>query len=939
MKQYLHKIVSITFAVIFCSVQVNAQTANKALLLRDSLDYTTNKVGVNSDKNEFNPIPYKGGLLFVSNKKTASNPMGFNKVYWIAQADLGKTSKNDSLKKKWVLNDDFTAPTSNDNNILTHYTRKKSRNLMNSVEQNFADFNPDQSFAIDDSTNIVVYPKLSKAKVNGINRWELWQATLKNGRTIQDKKISILDSAADYLYPYLINNAQTLFFASNRAGGKGGYDIYAIDKVNGEWQKVPTNIEAINTEFNEIYPVSKPDTLLYTSDRVGGLGGYDMYQYVVSKKQQINIGYPINTANDDLALTTIGDQYFLTSNRAGSIDIVAMKYAPVTIAINGQMIYANDGQLVPNQRFYIVDKDENKVVDSLMTDANAKYTFIAKPNRNYEAIAINADGIKETIAFKTNDQLVQKADIALNLIGRSPKQIKDSVYNAMVVAEKRATDSLNNLLGYTSKYVVYYGFDKSTLTAKEKKTLDALATKMKGNKSIYLIVGAFTDCVGTYKYNYALSVRRAKYAVQYLRNKGVSKSQFTSNGYSKNYTITPCDPRSKNAKQQINRRAEILLSEVKNTNWASLEQKRGKDYYASVISTRNKNISSQLAKVESLVKTETKVEPKSSPKVEVKPTPAPKPLVKEEVKLVAKVEPKVEIKPTPAPAPKPVVKEEVKVVAKVEPKSTPKVEIKPTPVPASKPVEKDEVKSFTKVEPKSTPKVEVKPTTTPAPKPVVKEEVKVVAKVEPKSTPKVEVKPTPVPTPKPVVKEEVKVVAKTEAQHTSGPMVDKKAFKETKTEIKVAEASTYNDEMAKEEILKALDSLATLKREQERIVEYMTKRINKKPIDVLVSSDSVTIEIYDNAIHDKDSVSIIYNNRIIVDKQELKVNKPIKFKLKVDKNKKFNELVMVAENLGSEPPNTAVMFVTEKSGRRQQVLLSTDMTHNEVVYFIRIGKE
>jgi len=112
----------------------------------------------------------------------------------------------------------------------------------------------------------------------------------------------------------------------------------------------------------------------------------------------------------------------------------------------------------------------------------------------------------------------------------------------------------------------------------------------------------------------------------------------------------------------------------------------------------------------------------------------------------------------------------------------------------------------------------------------------------------------------------------------------------------------------------------------------MTKRINKKPIDVFISSDSVTIELYDNGIHDNDSVSIIFNNRIIVDKQELKVRKPITFKLKVDKNKKYNELVMVAENLGSEPPNTAVMFVTEKSGRRQQVLLNTDMTHNEVVY-------
>jgi hypothetical protein len=188
---------------------------------------------------------------------------------------------------------------------------------------------------------------------------------------------------------------------------------------------------------------------------------------------------------------------------------------------------------------------------------------------------------------------------------------------------------------------------------------------------------------------------------------------------------------------------------------------------------------------------------------------------------------------------------------------------------------------------------------------------------------------------KPVAKFVVKPIIKSPVDSTKKPVV-----KVTKPLIQIAAPSTYvEDEISKAEILKALDSLATLKREQERIVEYLTKRINKKPIDVFVSSDSVTIEIYDNAIHDKDSVSIIFNNRIIVDKQELKVNKPIKFKLKVDKNKKFNEMIMVAENLGAEPPNTAVMFVTEKNGRKQQIMLSTDMLHNEVVYFIRIGKE
>jgi outer membrane protein OmpA-like peptidoglycan-associated protein len=860
MYTYISKILALSFAVILSSSTVIAQKASNSFLLRDSLDFKQNQVRVNSDNNEFNPIPYKGGLLFVSNKKSAKNPLGFNKVYWVPQSLLDqKSNGSDTLKKKFNFNDDFTAPTSNDNNILTRYSRAKEKKSMNVVEQQFADFNPDQAFAIDDTNNIVIYPKLSNKKVNGLNRWELWEATLQNGRTIKDHKIKIIDSAADYLYPNLSDNGNKLYFSSNRAGGKGGNDIYVIEKVNGVWQNQPLNVAEINTEANEIYPIAMAGSLRYTSDRVGGVGGYDLYEYLPSKKLNRNLGYPINTAYDDLALSVIGNQYYLTSNRAGSIDIVAMNYVPVNILINGQLIYARDGQIVPNQKLYIFDVDENILIDSVMTDANAYYTFNAKPNRNYQASAYNADGIKEVIALKTNDQVIQKADIALQLEGRSPKIIKDSIYTVMVMAEKAKEDSINNVFGYNSKYIVYYGFDKAVLSTKEKKTLDALAAKLKININAYIIVGAFTDCVGSYKYNYALSVKRAQYVVKYLISKGVPKNRFTSNGYSKNYTITPCDPRSKNARQQINRRAEILLSEVKSTNWATLEKERGKNYYASVFSTRNGNL----------------------------------PIIKSSIKL----DQTLQVKSVPVKA-LPVKVDSVKVV----------------------PAKVDSIK---------------------------------VVKIAP-------VKPAPVKTAVDSVKKETVKMPSRKSNTAKGPMIDKKAtevvkevkeIKEVKLETKliaqtqkeekviVANVSEYYDEMAKEEILKALDSLATLKKEQERIIEYMTKRINKKPIDVFVSSDSVTIEIYDNGIHDKDSVSIIYNNRIIVDKQELKVRKPIKFKLKVDKNKKYNELVMVAENLGSEPPNTAVMFVTEKSGRRQQVMLSTDMTHNEVVYFIRIGKE
>ncbi len=170
----------------------------------------------------------------------------------------------------------------------------------------------------------------------------------------------------------------------------------------------------------------------------------------------------------------------------------------------------------------------------------------------------------------------------------------------------------------------------------------------------------------------------------------------------------------------------------------------------------------------------------------------------------------------------------------------------------------------------------------------------------------------------------VKVVSKITENKSIGKGVNQQIKEEEYTDI---------------DIIKALDSMANLKREQERILSYMQKRINKKPIIIYVASDSVDIEIFDNGIHDKDTVSVLFNNKLIIDKKELKVNKPIKVTVKLDTSKEHNNLVFVADNLGTDPPNTAVMFIRDKTGKRQVVMLSSDMTHNEVVYLIKISKK
>ena len=98
----------------------------------------------------------------------------------------------------------------------------------NAIENKFAEFVPEESFAIDDTASYIVYPQLSNRKIAGEYKWELWEANLVDGKVKNAHKIIIKDSSADYINPFLSADKSKLYFSSNRAGGKGGFDIYVL---------------------------------------------------------------------------------------------------------------------------------------------------------------------------------------------------------------------------------------------------------------------------------------------------------------------------------------------------------------------------------------------------------------------------------------------------------------------------------------------------------------------------------------------------------------------------------------------------------------------------------------------------------------------------------------------------------------------------------------
>lgn len=125
-----------------------------------------------------------------------------------------------------------------------------------------------------------------------------------------------------YSFPSLGFDGNALYFASNRSGGMGGFDIYVSYFKDGKWS-APQNLGPnINTSGNEITPYFDGERLYFASDQHYGLGGYDNFVAEVVEGQwgqATNMGKGINSPADDYYLTPNFEEgnFYFTSNRLG----------------------------------------------------------------------------------------------------------------------------------------------------------------------------------------------------------------------------------------------------------------------------------------------------------------------------------------------------------------------------------------------------------------------------------------------------------------------------------------------------------------------------------------------------------------------------------------------------------------------------------------------
>ncbi len=204
---------------------------------------------------------------------------------------------------------------------------------------------------------------------------------------------------------------------------------------------------------------------------------------------------------------------------------------------------------------------------------------------------------------------------------------------------------------------------------------------------------------------------------------------------------------------------------------------------------------------------------------------------------------------------------------------------------------------------------------------------------------------------KPVIKEDAIITPKKIAapfaklnNKTSLKNTPKNTFKTldktepvAKTDIKKATikpliAAVNRDTITKKNIIIKTPTVA----KQQIIPVGFEKRNNTVLQTVNAENEIVNIELYDNGEIDGDSISLFYNGKVLLAHQKL-TTQPIKLNLQINSDE-INELVMYADNLGTIPPNTALMIVMDGK-KRYEVRVTSDLKKSGTIRFVHNKNE
>lgn len=358
-------------------------------------------------------------------------------------------------------------------------------------------------------------------------------------------------------------DGNTVYFATNHYKKFGDMDIYYITKNDdGSWSKHKELEGEINTEGDEDAPFITPDgkTLYFSSRGHKGMGGFDVYKSTLqsdgSWSKPINLGYPINTPDDDVYFyyASSDDRAYIASYRDGGYgekDIYAIM--PIEeVLIYGTVVEDKTGKKVEGAQILYTS---TKVITNSSQDqeiiSGGEYKDINVLSYNVYKVEITQGGETlltdslEVPLYSSKGQSIKK-DFIVPFRGNPADTQKVEEKLPVVAVVPVASGKVEKEL------IVYFALNSAVIAPDSKKELKDLLDSF--SKVSTVKVEGHTDDSGPDALNMRLSKVRASVVSKYISTQ--SKAKVSTEGFGESQPMVPNDSPENQAK---NRRVVVKV--------------------------------------------------------------------------------------------------------------------------------------------------------------------------------------------------------------------------------------------------------------------------------------------------------------------------------------------------------------------------------------------
>jgi len=351
--------------------------------------------------------------------------------------------------------------------------------------------------------------------------------------------------------PSVSADGKILFFSSNRPGGFGGKDIwYSVLNDRNQWN-TPVNMGGmINTDGDEMSPFIHFDgkTLYFASDGRVGLGGFDIYvtrmQSDSTWSEPMNLGYPINTYNDEMGLVieSGGEKAYFSAVRdlAFGKDIfyfdLPESARPNPVSYLKGKVYDKETGMLLRADYELINLTKNKITIKSSTDENGNFLVCLPSGYNY---GINVS--KRGYLFYSENFMFEGEHPAVSPYIKKISLSRIKTGETMLLAN------------------VFYEIDSWELRKESMSELNNLTDLLIQNRDLAIEIGGYTDATGSSEYNQSLSEKRAASVVSYLISKGIGAERLKSKGYG---NTSPIGDNVTEEGRRLNRRTEARILKI-----------------------------------------------------------------------------------------------------------------------------------------------------------------------------------------------------------------------------------------------------------------------------------------------------------------------------------------------------------------------------------------